>query len=779
MNFKRLFLIALIVLSHMIPCKAGDNWIIYSIYDGDIDVVANCLDFVCFQSGTSAYRFDKDSERLVGINTRNGYNGSIVSNVYQNESRGWIAVCYSDNNLDILDTDGNIYNIPNFKDIKIASSREINDVTFYGDTVYVSTDYGYAIYDHSKKAIVESCLLRKKVTTAARVGNKLWVGVDGALYYGDADKKHTSLMSFVKSSINSSGKIKAIDDMTFFLLNDNNLQRVSVQSGMNVVAETLLNKKGVSMPVKDADGRYLVHCGGSDLTILGQDGGTPVTVGLPEEINNVSAMCSDNSRWGIGSNGICKVSLSGDTVMVTGGEHTNLNATTMSLVGNFLYDEINDKLYAMSIGVSLLYKITGSRGYVNVISEDGTISDVTPQDVADQYGKGYIRDIYSPVFDPNDRDTYYIGTWFDGIYKISEGKIMMKYDQNNSPFVFFQNYNCFVPGVLFDSEGNMWVMQGNDSYSDFFVLPSEKVGLDNVSKDDWIDVGVTGVLTPGYASRTVLSKKHDIIVACGSGWNSDLYVLDCRSALGGDAKERHNHGFINSTDGSRVEWSYVYSLYEDKLGNVWVGTNNGVFYFDPSKAFDDDFKVTHVKVETGESGVGDYLLNGMVVSAITSDKDGNMWFGTESNGIYNTNANGTSLLNHYDTSNSKITTNKIMGICANPNKNVLYVGTDVGLLQLEYDAMHQSDGNAVIYPTVVYPDYTGWIKIKNSNAGTYLAVEDSEGNRIYDTELVNGDAVYWNGCYNDGKRVPTGIYTIFMSNDSGVCEKIGQVKIIR
>lgn len=776
MDFRRLFLIVISAL-YVLQSKAEGDWTVYSVYDGDIDMIANCCDYVCFQSGTSAYKFEKDQERLIGVNTRNGYNGNIVSSIYQNEDDGWIVVCYNDNNIDVLDGQGAIYNVPSLKDINIASSRKINDVTFYGDTAYISTDYGYAVFDYSRKTIVESCILRKKVTTAARIGDKLWIGVEGCLYYGDADETHTSMKSFTMSGINSNGKIKAIDAKSFFLLNTNNLQRVAIHSDMSVETKQLYSR-AVSMPVRDADGRYLVHCVNSISSILDTEGKNPVTIELPAGIDNISILGDDNSRWGIGGNGIYRISLSAENVVTAEGDKClDLNATTMSLVGNLLYDDINDKLYAMTIGVSLLYKTTGAQGYINEINADGTVVDITPQEVQDQYDKGYIRDIYSPVFDPNDRSTYYIGTWFDGIYKISGNKIVMKYDQNNSPFVFFKNYNCFVPGLHFDEAGNMWVMQGSDSYSDFFVLPSAKVGLDNVSKDDWIDVNVSGVLTPGYASKTVFSRKHDIMVACGSGWNSDLYILDCKSALDGNAKERHNYGFINSTDGSRVEWSYIYSLYEDKDGKIWVGTNNGVFYFDPSTAFEDDFRVTHVKVVEGENGVGDFLLNGMVVSAITSDKDGNMWFGTEANGLYRTNASGTLMLEHYDTGNSKIAVNEIIDLCANPKRNIMYVGTAVGLLQLEYDAISGSNGN-VIYPEIVYPDYAGLIKIENLISGSHLVIEDINGNVIY-TAVVSGYNVYWTGCNNAGERVPTGIYTVCLTKDNKNQVEIGQIKIIR
>ena len=62
------------------------------------------------------------------------------------------------------------------------------------------------------------------------------------------------------------------------------------------------------------------------------------------------------------------------------------------------------------------------------------------------------QDPYEPTFYPNDPETFYVGTWFQGVYKIKNGELIAKYDWNNSPFTFALNWYCQILFTEFDKE---------------------------------------------------------------------------------------------------------------------------------------------------------------------------------------------------------------------------------------------------------------------------------------------------------------------------------------
>ena len=62
----------------------------------------------------------------------------------------------------------------------------------------------------------------------------------------------------------------------------------------------------------------------------------------------------------------------------------------------------------------------------------------------------------------------------------------------------------------------------------------------------------------------------------------------------------------------------VWSLLEDRDGNLWIGTQNGVSMYNGGS-------FTHFTKKEG--------LSGNAVRSILEDRDGNLWFGTYGRGV--------------------------------------------------------------------------------------------------------------------------------------------------
>ena len=60
----------------------------------------------------------------------------------------------------------NIYNIPDIKNLNTSGSKSINDVFFYNQLAYLSTDFGIVVLNPSRREIKETYELQSNTTIA-------------------------------------------------------------------------------------------------------------------------------------------------------------------------------------------------------------------------------------------------------------------------------------------------------------------------------------------------------------------------------------------------------------------------------------------------------------------------------------------------------------------------------------------------------------------------------------------------------------------------------------
>ena len=92
------------------------------------------------------------------------------------------------------------------------------------------------------------------------------------------------------------------------------------------------------------------------------------------------------------------------------------------------------------------------------------------------------------------------------------------------------------------------------------------------------------------------------------------------------------NSFVNQ-DGTKYNVVYVNCASEDKEGNIWVGTNIGLFYLDKNEIGHEDAVFYQVKVPRNDgSNYADYLLNGINISHISVDGGNRKWISTTGSG---------------------------------------------------------------------------------------------------------------------------------------------------
>lgn len=120
---------------------------------------------------------------------------------------------------------------------------------------------------------------------------------------------------------------------------------------------------------------------------------------------------------------------------------------------------------------------------------------------------------------------------------------------------------------------------------------------------------------------------------------------------------------------SSLSSNFITDIFADEQNNLWVSSEEGVDLYNPQS--DNFFRLSTYSSELEK------LINGKV-NSIAGDGLGNIWMGTEKNGLIIFNLY-TGTVVHYHKKNSIIASNSIIHLSFNPEKKLFYITTNEGV----------------------------------------------------------------------------------------------------
>jgi ligand-binding sensor domain-containing protein len=226
---------------------------------------------------------------------------------------------------------------------------------------------------------------------------------------------------------------------------------------------------------------------------------------------------------------------------------------------------------------------------------------------------------------------------------------------------------------------------------------------------------------------------------------------------------------INTFDGQgELPSMDVFSMAEDKDGQIWLGTGKGVaVFYNPDAVFTgEDFDSQQILIE--QDGNVQILLETEVVSAIAVDGANRKWLGTQSSGVFLVSSDGAQQIQHFTEENSPLPSNNIICLAIEPSSGEVFMGTDAGIISYRGDATEgeNSASCANVFPNPVKPSYSGPVAITGLVADSDVRIMDIAGNLVYHTTSLGGQAI-WPATDMSGNRVSTGVYLILASDPTG------------
>ena len=775
---KKIFLLVLTTLmglGRVVAQNAVGDWQIHTSFVGtEVLSVAESNDWVYYLTGGTPriindsegshsvrvlegnlFRLDKVTDENESLSLVNGLSDMSIKQIYYNNDKDYLVVVYSNSNIDIIKTDGAVVNMPEIKDAVMTASKSINDVTFADGLIYLATDFGYAVIDDRKFVIKESHLYGKPILSAAQLGDMLLLSTADGIYYGDADKYYEQLSSFSLNKSMSNGRIFPLNDDTFFrVTSKTRLATMTIDDEGKVTfnEHDIIQAQSTVMQKTISDGYLLNVPKQGKCYVTDEDGD------IVEEFETTE-LCSahpngDGKPWAVGPKGLHKF----------GQENYYLpNALSFSSPLWMTYNKGKDMLYVSTPTANAFYKSMTMQSEVNTF--DGIRwKNVTPE--------GFPKSgTYWLEFLPDDDDTYFMGGWTTGLYKVTNDEIVMKYNADNSPLVKYSG--AMHPITSIDRNGNVWVVQSLENPDHpVMVLPAAKAKLNQTTAADWILPDIEEVFTGHTQQASFLSTRYsNYDIKIFTDGDFEMPIVFWNSA--GDPSllnpERVSYTKLLDQDGQYFSWTNILCLTEDLNGTVWMGTTEGIVSFNPAKAFSGDFRVNHIKVPRNDgTGMADYLLDGIRINGIAVDGANRKWIATQNSGLFLVSADGTQIINKFNATNSPLASNTVYKVCCNPNSNSVYVTTPEGLYEYFSDSSpaEPNYNNIYAYPNPVRPDFGGNVTITGMMDNSLIKIADASGVVIRQMKSTGGMAT-WDCCDQYGERVKTGVYMVLCSQANG------------
>ena len=761
-------LLFLIVFSLTTSAFAQDgvgigNWRTHMPYQNVIDVEL-LGSKVYAATPYELFSYDKEDGALHILNKINGLSDIGIARIRCNEALNVLMVAYTNANIDIIDLDGEIYNMSDIKDKNILGNKTINDVVFDGKLAYVACGFGIVVFDLERREVKDTYYIGSNgdavnVTDIAFYGDRIYASTDDGLYYADADG--ANLANFASWSFDYGmihphiayhemvafgGKLlvnytsETYESDTLFVFDGNRWDYFdkalkSTKREIRVVGNKLLFSNYYSVTVYDEAFNLentVYQCGGT----LYPNAATLDTEGEYWIGDLRRGMIRAKDSWkyeevkpnGPYSKNVFELSSCGKHVWIaTGGHNSNWS-----------------KKYARD----------------GVCHFDGNWWNNLNRTTDPGINEDNITDFICCATDPFDTTVTYVGTWGNGILKFKNDVYVDRFDNTNSPLDFWTADPNWIniSGLAFDSKGNLWVANtGANNLLAVMDRDGHWYSYNLGGSNSGIDLSIMVIDQNDYKWILRRAGSDDKIIVFNDNGTLDnpgddqVVSLRCKEGLGG------------------ISGTAVNCLAVDRNGSVWVGTDSGPCYFsDTKRIFNSnqyDANVILVPRNDGTDQV-DPLFNEIKVLSIAIDGNNNKWFGLES-GVYEMSPDCKTQLRYFTTENSPLLANSVNTMAINDDGEVFF-GTDQGVISYRGWATPGGNTNTdvVAYPNPVRPGYTGYVGIKGLVEDALVRITTVDGAFVTQLFAEGGQAV-WDCTTVDGQRVLPGVYLVFVSTTQG------------
>ena len=742
------------------------TWRSHPAYNNAVKTV-KAFGYIYVLSDGALYFYDPLDEGIYTIDKTGGLGDTDITTFGLCKSENALLIIYSNGNIDIIYSDETIYN---FTDLKNSNNvnLSVNDLKFNGNIAYISTNMGLILFDVKKKEIKNTYRFDTAVNSSVLINDSLFCGTDAGIYLG-----------LVSDNLLDNTKWKLFSNYIFtdLFLYDGELSGQSIYKSI-----WTFNRHNAQISLVKEVADKLLFPSNNQLALIKD---TTVTLyNSYSDFKNykfngqINDILIDGNDWWLcqGFNGLCRYKVTDDTVICK-----SVGIKPNSPRRNWFHSVSWTQDGKMLI-------VGGCHNYNNMFYE-GTL--MTYKNNRWSYFEDNIQSITGvkyenlteAVQDPNDENHHFVGSMGQGLYEFKNGKFVKLHTWNNSRLTSILNNSQYekdnfvrISALQYDNQGNLW-MANNEI--DTIIKVLEPNG-------NWFSLyyeALRGLPT----FKQLKFDKNNRIWLNSSRYKAGLVCIDTKGTIKDNSDDliKFAGPYFTNQDGNVEEIYDIYFYEFDLNGEIWIGTNAGIFVLRHPEKFISEPKTVfeRIKIPRNDgSGLADYLFSGVMTTSIYIDQGNRKWIGTIDQGVFLLSADGTQTLEHFTVNNSPLPSNHILSITENGQDGSIFFGTSLGMIEYGGQARdpkeNLSKSSIQVYPNPVKPDFDDFVTITGLTQWSTIRIIGNSG-RLIHQGTSNGGSYSWNLTDMNGNKVPSGVYHAIITNQENNDSESTSITVIR
>jgi TSS9, PorZ, N-terminal beta-propeller domain/Two component regulator propeller len=750
--FLSIFLIASTIFSQgQIPV---DTWRVHLPYQ-NAQTVAVADQIVYCGTEVGLFSYKRSNGEIKKLSKIDGYSDVGISAMAYSDNARTLIIGYENGNIDLVDSVGIPFNLPDIKTKLISASKKINNILIVDDKAYLACGFGIVLVDLVKREISETYIIgdggsfiniqqvsaNETTIYAATLSGVYSANLQG---YNLVDFNSWIKLSGIPNENGSFSGVAIFNDKLFVVSNNESENSEALYYNNNNSWELFdsaihtVHSLSVSNNKLLISKQYALDVINPDLSlsfrVYSYNDESPKPNNA--DFDNNGGLWIADSRFGL-----IKMPWVGEFIKIYPNGPFNKNVVQIT--------SFSDKVFVAGGGPNNPYNNYGA-----YIFEENSWKNYNYTNFEDL---SQMPNISTVVIDPANSNHMYGGSWGYGLAEFNNGELVDVYNQENSILENIIPYDAGyirITGLTYDNQNVLWLIASQSPKPIYSIHPD----------GSWVNYEFENTVASTPMQHLINTKyNHKWSIVPHEG----VFAWDVNGTYDDTSDDDYLKFSIKDEDGKVIS-NDIISIAEDNEGSIWLGLNEGVVvYYSPQNVFDrQNFYAQRPIIEV--DGDYQYLLQTEAITSIAIDGANRKWFGTQGSGVYLMSEDGREQLLNFNEKNSPLISNNITSIAINDKNGEVFFGTDKGIVSYKGTSAKGNEffNGVYVYPNPIQPDYDGLITITGLVENVDVKITDISGNLVYSTK-ANGGSAIWNGLNFTGEKVQTGVYLVFCTNDDG------------